>query len=63
MDINKEEFYREKLRDEERSDRLLEQRNKPDSRFCRLCGREIYPVQSEFGIIYPNICEICGTVQ
>lgn len=61
--ISKEEFYREKLLDEVRDDRLLEQQNKPDHRFCNLCGKEIYPEQSDFGVIYPNVCKICGTVQ
>jgi len=61
--IRKEEFYREKLLDEAREDRLMEQRNKPDSRFCSLCGREIYPTQNEFSVIYPDVCNVCGSVQ
>ena len=63
MEITKEEFYREKLLDENRSDRLLEQRNKPDNRFCRMCGKEIYPEQTDFSVIYPDVCNVCGTVQ
>jgi len=62
-EISKSEFYREKLQDETLEDRLMEQRSNPNPRFCRLCGKEILPVQADFGVVYPNICGVCGTVQ